>query len=41
MGKETATLFSTFTLHNAEKEKINKVFISENESVAVVTFESG
>jgi hypothetical protein len=28
-------------LQRAEKERINKVFISENEQVAVVTFESG
>jgi hypothetical protein len=32
---------ATFTLSKAEREKIDKLFISENEQVCVVTFESG
>ena len=32
---------ATFTLEKAEKEKISRLFISENEQVCIVTFESG
>jgi hypothetical protein len=35
------TSLAPFPLQRAEREKIDKLFISENEQICVVTFESG
>jgi len=41
LGRDSATLLSSFTLLKADRERIVKVYISENEQIAAVTFESG